>query len=260
MAAHDQPHDVAIPIRHRFFQHRRHVRQLLAALRGHDEKHVQTIGPADPVGTRGLDGAPGPAAAAIKFAALDGERHVVAAGIAGDDAKTRAKQAPDHHRIGIGIRPRALAADRRIPAHRIIPGLYLRLLRHRADAELIGGGTDPGELARVILHFRRADERLHGNTASEGAEDRAVLGSSVEEIIGGGDASRARHVLHDDLRRAGHMLAHVPGDGARIDVVAATRAVADDHRHRLAPIKIGDLIRPRRQGGCTERRGESKDR
>jgi hypothetical protein len=57
-------------------------------------------------------------------------------------------------------------------------------------------------------------------------------------MVGGAQAARAFHVLHDDVRIARDMPAEVAADQPRGIVVAAADAVADHDRYRLALVEI----------------------
>jgi hypothetical protein len=61
--------------------------------------------------------------------------------------------------------------------------------------------------------------------------------------------SGAGLVLHDHGRVAGNVGGEVPGDSARVDIVARADADADHDAHRFAAIEVGDiLLRQRRSG------------
>ena len=64
------------------------------------------------------------------------------------------------------------------------------------------------------------------------------LGALAEHEIGGGDAAGRRHVLHHDGRIAGNMLAEMARRRARLQIVSAADAGADDEGDLLAGIKI----------------------
>ena len=55
-------------------------------------------------------------------------------------------------------------------------------------------------------------------------------------------AARTRHVLHNGRRCAGHVPRDVAREQARIEVIAAARAIADNDRQLLAAVEICDGI------------------
>ena len=68
--------------------------------------------------------------------------------------------------------------------------------------------------ARVEARILRIDQRLDGVDRVDHAEHRAVLGRHRREIVGRLERARARHVLQDDVRIAGDVLADVAGQHA----------------------------------------------
>ena len=70
------------------------------------------------------------------------------------------------------------------------------------------------------------------------------LGALLEHEIGGGHAAGGRHVLHDDGRIAGNVLAEMARRGARLQVVSAADAGADNEGDLLAGIEILLARRP----------------
>jgi hypothetical protein len=66
---------------------------------------------------------------------------------------------------------------------------------------------------------------------------RAKMPKAVPSL-GALQAAGARHIVDDDRRLAGNVLAHVLSQKTAVDVVAAAGAVADDHGDRLAFVEI----------------------
>ena len=79
-----------------------------------------------------------------------------------------------------------------------------------------------------------------GSAAPDGSDHAAVLGGDVVQIHRGLEAARARHVLRNDGRIARDVLSDETGKQARVDVVAAADAVADDERNGTAAVEILD--------------------
>jgi hypothetical protein len=86
---------------------------------------------------------------------------------------------------------------------------------------------------------------IHRGVLVDGGDHGAVLRPAIDEI-GGANAAGSFHVLNDDARIAGHVLAQIATEGARIEIVAAASAEADDDLDRLALVEIGDALRSHR--------------
>src|SRR4051794_17599281 len=192
----------------------------------------------DPIRARGLDARPGPAATAVDFAALQREIDVIAAGIAGDDLHLGAEHVVENARELIRIGRRAGSAHRQLLGVELLELRDItRLVPGYADADLIIGAADPGELVAVELRLLVSEQRIEASAAADGAEHRAVLGRDVVEPVSEAEAAGALHVLRRHRRIAGDVLAHVTRDQPGIDVIAAAHAVADHEIDVLAFIK-----------------------
>jgi hypothetical protein len=160
--------------------------------------------------------------------------------------------AQEERHVGAGIARRGAAQDERrtIGPTRIVDRFHRRVRPHEQDIGVVRVArrrAEPGEVARIELHARVVPERAEqGHVAGEGAEDGAVLGRHIVEVIGGAQTSGAGHVLHDDAGIAGNVPAHVARQEPRIHIVAAARPIADDESDLLALVEIGDRISGRR--------------
>ena len=67
--------------------------------------------------------------------------------------------------------------------------------------------ADPDEFADIVTDARRVENLADGGGLRDHADDSAVARRDIIEIIGGDEAARARHVLHDDCRLPGQMRA-----------------------------------------------------
>src|SRR5262249_10236448 len=109
-----------------------------------------------------------------------------------------------------------------------------------ADTHLLRDAAEPGESRRRELRpLAAAEQRLEHHARRESGDRRAVLGGDVVEVVDRLEAAGARHVLRDELGVAGDMAAHMARERARIEVVAAAGAEADEERNRLAGIEVG---------------------
>ena len=63
----------------------------------------------------------------------------------------------------------------------------------------------------------------------------------------------AGHVLDDDGWMAGDEIAQMPRQQARVEVIAAARAIADNDLNLLAAIEIGDVVGARGPGEHAEK-------
>jgi hypothetical protein len=77
---------------------------------------------------------------------------------------------------------------------------------------------------------------------------RRLRGQEVRHL----EPARARHVLHDHVRRAWDVAGDVAREQAREHVVLAAGADADQERDGLAAVEVGDRLGMRRHGGAHE--------
>src|SRR5262245_48712344 len=97
--------------------------------------------------------------------------------------------------------------------------------------------------------MRVAHQRLEGVPALDGGDRGAVLGRDVGPEADQPAAAGAGHVLHDDRRVAGQMLAEMAPEQPRISIVGTARTGADIEVDVLA----FEILR-----GRSTRRGGSK--
>ena len=129
---------------------------------------------------------------------------------------------------------------------------------HR-ERRLAVHAADPGEPERIVFQLVPAEERLERQAAPDRAHHAAVLRRDPVERLDRLEPARAHHVLHDESRIAGNVLAHVPDQHARIDVVGGARRRIDDHRELPALVEL--LGRLRVRGGRAGReRGARRQR
>ena len=104
---------------------------------------------------------------------------------------------------------------------------------HYEDVVAGGDAADIGELRRVVLHGGIGERLLERGGFDHDPERGAVLGRLVE-IVRGLEAAGARHVLRDQRRLSGDVLAQVARHHAAVEIVAAARGVADGDGDGLA--------------------------
>src|SRR5437016_5870642 len=75
---------------------------------------------------------------------------------------------------------------------------------------------------------------FEGNRFEDDAECGAVARRDLVDVIRGLEAAGARHVLRDDGRLAGNVLAEMARDQPAVEVVAAAGGIADRDRDDLA--------------------------
>ena len=122
---------------------------------------------------------------------------------------------------------------------------------------LRGDAADIGELRRVVLHGGIGERLLERGGFYHDPERGAVLGRDLVEIIGGLEAAGARHVLRDQGRLSGDVLAQVARHHAAVEIVAAARGVADGDGDGLA----GEERLGRLGGGiCADQHGRDRQR
>src|SRR5262249_29619906 len=186
---------------------------------------------------------PRPAAASLHLAALHGERDIVAAGIAGHDLELGAEHAVDDARELVGVGGLAGAADDQFLRHDVFQLGDAARLPGDADADLVVGAADPGELVGLELRALGAEQRIEGGAAAEGGDRRAVLRADIVDPVGKPQAAGAFHVLRDDGRVAGDVLAQMAGKHAGIEIVGAADAVADIELDVAALVELRGRLR-----------------
>ena len=142
---------------------------------------------------------------------------------------------------------------------------------HRGDRALLGGGdallqvAHVGRERRLIAHRRRdaAEQRRHFRAGLGEAEDvvdeeQHVL-ALVAEVLGDGQAGQAdagagaRRLVHLAVDQGAlgavgravvllRVLVDVGLDHLVIEVVALARALADAGEHRIAAVRLGDVV------------------
>src|SRR5262249_18709572 len=96
--------------------------------------------------------------------------------------------------------------------------------------DVIAGGdaANVGEFRGVVLNGGILPRLVERGRLDNDAERRSILRRKLVEIIGRLEAARARHVLRDDRRLPGNMLAEMARDQTPVEIVAAACGVADD--------------------------------
>ena len=99
--------------------------------------------------------------------------------------------------------------------------LYGVSLAHIEQMVRYRGVADPGKFLPVELDFLAADQLIEIERRLDRTDGEAVrLGDSID-VIGRNHGGHARHVLHDDVRRAGNMFGDELGDHASVEIVHA---------------------------------------
>ena len=156
--------------------------------------------------------------------------------IAVDQLELGAEHAVEHQ----PVEPRRDAAGRddQLARKRVLDLLDRREMpgiQHRAVAD---DAADPVEPRRVGAQLRRAENLIEIDGLVDHADDRAVLGGLVVEIVRRPDGDGARHVQRDHGGMPGQVPAEMRGDQAAIGVVAAADRIADDEVDGLALVEI----------------------
>src|ERR1700716_2639831 len=207
-----QPQDGALLVAPGQVEDERHLGRDVGRLLQREDDQQIDLAVAQPVRARALDAVPRPAAAAVDLAALDREVDLRAARIAGHKLDLGAEHGAQDHREIVEVGARPFAPERERLGEHVRPGLDRRGVPGRAQARGAGDAAQPGEFARVELQV--AEQRLDRDTARHGADYRAVLGGDRKDVVRRLDTAGARHVLRDDGRTAGNVLADVAGRGA----------------------------------------------
>ena len=223
-------------------------------LRQHGDRLV-----VDPAFVCRQDARPRPAAASLHFAALHGHRNVVAAGIAGDDLELGPEHAVEDAGELVGVGGLAGAAHDQLLREHVFQLGDAAALPGDADADLVVGAANPGELVGLELRALGPQQRIEGGAAADGGDRRAVLRADIVDPVGEAQAAGTFHVLGDDGRVARDVLAEVAGDDAGVEIIGAADAVADIEIDVLALVEFRGRLRLRRRGRCDERRCNAAD-
>ncbi len=124
--------------------------------------------------------------------------------------------------------------------------------------DIVAGGDPPdiGKLAGVVLRRRIVQCLFQCRRFDDNGERRAVPGCHFVDVIGGLQASGARHVLSNDRWLAGEMLTEVPCHQPPIEIITAAGRIADRDRDRF----LGEeLVAGLRFGGA-ESADQSRER
>ena len=222
----------------------RDVRQLGMLLVGELDQDVDLL-LVEPLAVHALHARPGEGAAALRLAALDRDRHLVAAGIAADDLELGAKHAVEDLRHGLAFVARSGGGDDQFLLPHLLEGRDAGLVPRGAQAHLVVGAAEPEEFLGVELRALHAEQRPERAAASHGGERGAVLRRLLVHEVGQPDRARAFHVARHDRRVAGNVLADVARDHAAVEVVGAAGREADIHADGLAFVELGDRLRVR---------------
>ena len=181
---------------------------------------------------------PRPAAAALDLAPLHGQSDVVAAGIAANDLELGAEDAVEDARklIGIGGLPRA--ADDQLVLEHICKLADTARFPRDADAHLIVGAADPGELVGLELCAARAQQGIECGATADGPDDGAVLRPDIVEPVGEPQTPCTLQVLGDDGRIARDVLAKVTCKHPGIKIIGAAYAISDVELDILAFVEF----------------------
>ena len=192
-----------------------------------------------PVLAMGLEARPGKCPAAVDLAALHGEVHLAAAGIAGDDLQLETEDVAQHvgHHDAFGAD--AGAGNDQLACPQVLPGLHAGTARGHGDAGVGVDAADPVELDRIVLGVGGiAEQRLERNAALRCADMQAVLGRDIGDVVGHDQAAAARHVAHDHLRLTRQVAAEIFGEQPRVEVVAAAGRETDIDGDVLALVEL----------------------
>jgi hypothetical protein len=151
---------------------------------------------------------------------------------------------------------RAGASDHQLRGHGILQGFDRRGVPGEAGRGLDIRSAEPAELAAIEFGIGVADERLDRHGAARDGEHAPVARGGVEEIVGGKQPARARHMLDHQARTAGKIAAHMMSKRLRIEARTAAGTIAHDHGQLPPAVEIGDLVR-RGTGARRNQAGEA---
>src|SRR5262249_30844979 len=103
--------------------------------------------------------------------------------------------------------------------------------------------ADPVETQRIVFEFVASEERLERKPAPDRAHHAAILRRKAPKRLDRLEAAGTDHVLMDDRRMTWNVLAHMPGQRARIDIIGRARGRIDDHRQLPALVELFRRLR-----------------
>ena len=174
---------------------------------------------------------------AVDLVALDGEVHFARTRIALNDAELPSKELGQHLRVGLAVGAAAGGGDDEFLAAKLRHVLDGRISAHIAHDHVAVRAAEPVELARIELNAAAAQNSLEGHAAIDDANDGAVLGGHIVDLVGRDQAAGAGHVLRHNQGLPGDVAPHVAGDQPTPQIIRPADAIADEHGHRLAAIE-----------------------
>ena len=157
---------------------------------------------------------------ALDLAALHREMDLGGALVAVDHLELESKERVRHHREIVLRGAGRLRADHDLRVADILEFLDRRGVPQIRDLRLAVAAAEPDELDWIKSYARWLQLRRRRQAVERRPNRRAIEGAVVVNRIRHGDAAGAGLVLHDHGRVAGNVGGEVPGDGARIDVIA----------------------------------------
>jgi hypothetical protein len=104
-----------------------------------------------------------------------------------------------------------------------------RGLGYSKDKIVLSRHPDVFEFERIEFNAGLAEELLKKLSANEMADGETVGFGHLEEMVRRNQSARSRHVVNDDGRSTGNMIAEVAGNKACVGIVPATwRGPNDD--------------------------------
>jgi hypothetical protein len=137
--------------------------------------------------------------------------------------------------------------------HRLHP--HARFVGGEADTGLGDRRPQPGHLHGVEARLRHTRNRRARHALVEDADDGAVLGRHIIDVVRGREPAGARHVLRYHGGIARQVIADMAGHQPPEQVIGTGHAAADDHADSLA-----GKVRRLGAGGRRNRRGQQPDR
>ena len=127
-------------------------------------------------------------------------------------------------------------ADHQLVLVEILECLHLhpRAVEGHADRRLGCRRANPGEPCRIEARAPRAGDRPQRRAGRDDRHCAAVPGRDIVDVVGGDEATGARHVLGYHVRLSGQMPADMARHRPAPEVEAAAWSRGDDHGDGLA--------------------------
>src|ERR1700683_1900773 len=184
------------------------------------------------------DGSPRPLGGAVEIATFHGKRSHRSVAVSLDYLESSAGETVEGQRQDLRIRPGSRAWNQEFVLFEILERLDLRREpRHRQTGVAVHAAK-PSELERIEIPFILAKHRLEWQPAPDPPDDRALLRRDPVNVFFGLEPAGTGHVLDDNCRLAGNVVAEGASEQPRVDVIGRARARKDTNADLAAFVEL----------------------